>query len=158
MQVINRLGAGLFVNNSYSGSCVSTGGSSATNSDLRLASTKINLESPDVILIYMGSNDCVSISVQNFRTQYKVMLDKLKKLCPNAEIILCTLPTSNLYKEANKELFNEVITDYANSYNLKLVNLGDTDITNDLVDSAHPKRSGHTLIANKIISELFKED
>ncbi len=157
MQLINHLGAGLFVNNSYSGSCVSTG-SSGTNTDSRLASTVINSECPDVIIIYMGSNDCASsfVNLADFRSQYKVMLDKLKKLCPKAEIILCTLPISKLYKTENKTSYNQVITSYATNYNLKLVDLGNIDISNNLVDSAHPNRSGHTIIEKAIYESLFK--
>lgn len=158
MQVINNLGGGLFVNNSYSGSCVSTG-TSGTNTDSRLSSTIINKECPDVIIIYMGSNDCASkfVGIRDFRNEYKVMLDKLQKLCPNSEIILCTLAISKLYTVENQIEYNEVIRNYANNYNLKLIDLEKTDISNDLVDSAHPNRNGHNIFAKKVMELILEE-
>lgn len=160
MQVVNKLGAGMFINNSYSGSCVSSGtGDSATVNDKRLSTLVINGQTPDVIIIYMGSNDCGSkyVTDTQFKSSYRVMLDKVKKLCPNAEIILCTLPESNLYKEADRLVYNEIIEDYAKEYGLKLINLKNVDITGHLVDSAHPKKSGMTVVANRVLKDIVKE-
>ena len=158
MQVVNKLGTGMFINNSYSGSCVGTTGTSSSQHDVRLKELVINGQTPDVIIIYMGSNDCASQYVTDnaFKNAYRVMLDKIKVLCPDAEIILCTLPKSNLYTEANRVIYNEIIEDYAEEYNLKLINLKNVDITGHLVDSAHPKKSGMTVIANRVIKDLLK--
>ena len=158
MQVVNKLGAGLFVNNSYSGSCVSTTNSSATQNDSRLATTVFGEEKPDVIVIYMGSNDCASIFVdlQGFGPAYEKMLQKLQALCPDAEIVVCTLAKTIFYSSEDQAAYNEKIIEAANKYNATLLDLSDADISNHLVDSAHPKTSGMNIIASKVIEELLK--
>lgn len=158
MQVVNKLGAGLFVNNSYSGSCVSTTNSSATQNDSRLATTVFGEEKPDVIVIYMGSNDCASIYVdlQGFGPAYEKMLQKLQALCPDAEIVVCTLAKTIFYSSEDQAAYNEKIIEAANKYNATLLDLSDADISNHLVDSAHPKTSGMNIIASKVIEELLK--
>ena len=158
MQAVNKLGAGMFINNSYSGSCVGTTGTSSSQHDVRLKELVINGQTPDVIIIFMGSNDCASQYVTDaaFKNAYRVMLNKIKVLCPDAEIVLCTLPKSNLYTEENRVTYNEIIEDYAKEYDLKLINLKHVDITGHLVDSAHPKKSGMTVVANRVIKDLLK--
>lgn len=159
MQSINRLGGSLFINNSYSGSCVSTEGSSAATDDTRLSQLKIGHEQPEVILIYMGSNDCASIyvSLDSFQTAYQLMIAKLKKLCPHSEIIVCTLPTTLFYSKQNQNDYNQVILDCATEHNLKIIHLDELDISNHLVDSAHPLQSGMNLIAHKVVEDILKE-
>lgn len=158
MQAINQLGGNLFINNSYSGSCVSTGGSSAGTNDTRLSKLKVGNEQPDVIIIYMGSNDCASayVSLDSFQSAYKIMITKIKKLCPNSEIIVCTLPTTVFYSKQNQTDYNRVITECAAENNLKTIYLDEIDISNYLVDSAHPLKSGMTLIADKVVEYLLK--
>lgn len=157
MQTINKVGGLLFVNNSYSGSCVAAGGNSASSTDVRLATTIIQYERPDVILIYMGSNDAASSSVSesSFKNLYKVMIDKLKVLCPNSEIILMELPSSKLYSDTRKTAFNKIIGDYANEYGFKLITTGEIDIKPYLLDSAHPYTSGMTAIAEYLSGKLI---
>lgn len=158
MQAINQLGGNLFINNSYSGSCVSTGGSSAGTNDTRLSKLKVGNEQPDVIIIYMGSNDCASayVSLDSFQSAYKIMITKIKKICPNSEIIVCTLPTTVFYSKQNQTDYNRVITECAAENNLKTIYLDEIDISNYLVDSAHPLKSGMTLIADKVVEYLLK--
>lgn len=158
MQVVNSLGAGLFINNSYSGSCVGTTGTSSSQHDARLKELVINGQVPDVIIIYMGSNDCASkyVSDSAFDNGYRVMLDKIKVLCPDAEIILCNLPESKLYTEENRVIYNDIIAKYAKEYDLKLINLKNESIVDYLVDSAHPKKSGMSVIAKRILKEILK--
>ena len=158
MQVINKMGGTLFVNNSYSGSCVSGSASSATKLMSRLEYTQINGETPDVILIYMGSNDCASsgISSKSFDQDYSIMLENLKLLCPNSEIILLTLCTSPFYSVANQKTFNDIIKAKGEEFNLPVLDLQSASLDGHLVDSAHPKYSGMQVVANKIIEELNK--
>lgn len=159
MQSINRLGGSLFINNSYSGSCVSTGGSSAATNDTRLSQLKVGHEQPDVIFVYMGSNDCASIyvSLDSFQTAYQIMIAKLKKLCPHSEIIVCTLPTTLFYSKQNQDDYNQVILNCATEHNLKIIHLDELDISNHLVDSAHPLQSGMNLIADKVVEDILKQ-
>lgn len=156
MRTITALGGTLLINNSYSGTCVSSGNSNDTKNMSRLEHLVINGEAPDVILIYMGSNDCASsyVTVGQFDTGYKEMIDNLQTLCPNSEIVLCTLATSPFYTVTNQISYNEVIKKYASEYNLKLVDLASVSLEGHLVDSAHPGSTGMELIANEIIDEL----
>lgn len=163
MRVINNLGMKLLKNNSYSGSCVSAGtGASGTTNDSRLVELTKGTERPDIILIFMGANDCGSsnVSLQTFTSSYKVMLDKIQTICPESEIYLITLPASGLYTEDNRIKYNEVIESYAQSYNLPLIDLADLYTTTTykeyVVDSAHPNNAGMIRIADKIIDELLK--
>ncbi len=112
MQVVDRSGMELCRNASYSGSMVS--GQSLDNHDgayacgnqrvADLASEDGNR--PDVIVILMGTNDCISniplgaydgVSevqegyIQNFSEAYGLMLDKMRTRYPDAEIYCCTM-------------------------------------------------------------------
>ena len=160
MQAINKIGGTLFVNNSYSGTCVGDSSAHATKNDLRLKYTQINGQSPDVILIFMGSNDCASkyVTIDQFKSGYDQMLTKLQALCPESEIVLCTLPTSPFYsgKEVNHIEYNKIIREYATQYGLNVVNLEPISLSGHLVDSAHPNTSGMTVIAEQVVAELLK--
>ena len=165
MQVINKLGMKLLKNNSYSGTCVSSGtGSYSTVEDNRLKELLFGTEAPDIIIIFMGSNDCGSAYVKDetFKSSYKVMLDKIKVLCPNSEIFIMTLPPSMLYKEANRVNYNKVIRDYANEYELPIVEMDNTyngeDCTNFLVDSAHQNFAGMTKLAEAVIKGMLESE
>ena len=158
MQVINKMGGTLFANNSYSGSCVSGSATSATKYMDRLEYTQINGEAPDVILIYMGSNDCASggITAQMFDKDYSIMIENLQKLCPDSEIILMTLLTSPFYSASNQQEFNEIIIAKGKEFNLQVLDCSQASLAGHLVDSAHPAFSGMQVFANKVIEELNK--
>lgn len=163
MQVINKLGMKLLKNNSYSGTCVSSGtGNYSTVEDNRLKELLFGTEAPDIIIIFMGSNDCGSqyVKDETFKSSYKVMLDKIKVLCPNSEIYIMTLPPSKLYEEEDRVNYNKVIRDYANEYKLPIVEMNDAyngDIcTNYLVDSAHQNFAGMTKLANAVVKGMLE--
>lgn len=159
MQVINKVGGSLFLNNSYSGTCVADSSTNATENLSRLKYGILSGQAADVIIIYMGSNDCASkyVTLDAFTKGYKKMLDNLQTIAPNSEIILCTLATSPFYTNENRISYNEVIENYGNQYNLKVIDLTSVNLSNHLVDSAHPNTSGMNLIAEKIVSDLLKE-
>ena len=163
MRVINNLGMKFHKNNSYSGSCVSTGtGSSGTTNDARLKELLKGTTAPDIILILMGANDCGSsnVSLSTFKDSYKIMLDKIKVLCPDSEIYLINLQTSGLYELDEQEKYNAVIGEYAEQYNLPLVdisNLYTKDTYKDyVVDSCHPNKAGMIAMSDLIISEMLE--
>ena len=163
MRVINNLGMKFHKNNSYSGSCVSTGtGSSGTTHDTRLKELLKGTTAPDIILILMGANDCGSsnVSLSTFKDSYKIMLDKIKVLCPDSEIYLINLQTSGLYELDEQEKYNAVIGEYAEQYNLPLVdisNLYTKDTYKDyVVDSCHPNKAGMIAMSDLIISEMLE--
>lgn len=159
MQAFNKIGASLFINNSYSGSCVAAGGSSSSNNINRLQELVVSNQYADVIVIFMGSNDCndrSGVTASNFEKQYREMLEKIATLCENAEVILCTLPDSNLYSDERQIEFNKIITNIAGDNNLKVVSLDKVNLTPHLIDSAHPGTSGMTAIAEQVVKDLLK--
>ena len=163
MQVINQLGMKLLKNNSYSGTCVSEGtGSNSTVQDSRLKELLFGTETPDIIIIFMGSNDCGSqyVKLETFKSSYKVMLDKIQALCPNSEIYIMTLPPSKLYTESDRVEYNKVIRDYATEYKLPLVEMNDTyngqNCSDFLVDSAHQNLAGMTKLAEAVVKGLLE--
>ena len=157
MQVVNKMGGTLFVDNAYSGSCVSGAASSATKLMSRLEYTTISGETPDVILIYMGSNDCAGgITAESFDVDYSKMIENLQILCPNSEIILMTLLTSPFYEASDQKEFNNIIKSKAEAFNLALLDCANASLAGHLVDSAHPAYSGMQVFANKVIEELNK--
>ena len=165
MQVINQLGMKLLKNNSYSGTCVSSGtGQNSTVEDSRLKELLFGTEQPDIIIIFMGSNDCGSqyVKLETFKSSYKVMLDKIQVLCPNSEIYIMTLPPSKLYTESDRVEYNKVIRDYATQYNLPLVEMNDTyngdNCSNYLVDSAHQNLAGMTKLAEAVVKGLLESE
>lgn len=163
MQVINNLGMKLLKNNSYAGSCVSSGtGSSSATNDERLAELLDGDIKPDIILIYMGANDCASsnVSLTMFDSSYKIVIDKIQKMCPDSQIYLINLPYSKMYNDTDRDKYNEVIKKYADSYKLPLLDITTAfqkDTVGDyLVDSAHPNKKGMKLMSDKIIMDLLK--
>ena len=110
----------------------------------------------------MGSNDAgsQSVTLDMFKTSYKVMLDKIKVLCPNAEIYLITLPPSKLYTDANRVSYSEVIANYGKEYNLPVVDMSNAyngaNVSDFLVDSAHQNLAGMTKVAESVVKGMLK--
>ena len=158
MRVINKLGGTLFVNNSYSGTCVADGSVNATKNRSRIMYNLLNGVAADVILIFMGANDTAasSITPDTFKSGYVAMLQHIKDLCPKSEIILLTLPSTSFYSESRLISMNNVIRSLATLNSLKLVELQGVSLDGHKVDSAHPDSSGMELIAEGIINGLIK--
>lgn len=107
-QLIDAAGGRLLVNDSFSGSMVSSIWSdddvSCACGDRRTSSLGENGEAPDVILIFMGINDrghgvkleptCAAEkgSTAVFSEAYRLMLDKIRSNYPRAQIVCLTLP------------------------------------------------------------------
>ena len=162
MQVINKLGMKLLKNNSWGGSCVSSGtGSSSTTNDARLKELLFGAELPDIIIIFMGANDCGSTNVkkETFDESYKVMLDKIKVLCPNSEIYIMTLPTLGMYEDDVKEEYNEIIRKYAKDYKCGLIELTHlytkATYSNYSLDAGHPNKAGMIKISEQVIKDML---
>ena len=152
----NKLGASIFSNNSISGSCV-YGGSTATQSQGRIAFTIYNDEMPDYVFIYMGSNDAsANFSKEQFDGAYRKMIDNIKSIAPETEIILITLAESNLYTNETRTLYNQIIKEAAIEYELEVVDLSDVSLKDSLIDKAHPHYAGMKKMADAILSKLVK--
>lgn len=103
MKIINALGMTLNLNNSWSGSRVTTTNGSDSSGVNRASNLGTN---PDVIIVYMGINDFnneVGLGTYDgngtfptvtttFREAYAIMLDKIMTAYPTSEIWCATLP------------------------------------------------------------------
>lgn len=166
MQVINKLGGTLFVNNSYSGSCVSNKGSKASTMYMeRCESTVLQGEAPDVILIYMCSNDASTTTGTSatFLSAYRQMLNNLKELAPNAEVILLTPPETGLTDADDIVTFKTGISQMGTEFNYRVLDMSslcflykESEGIRYLLDSAHFNLLGHTKFAEKIFNYLSK--
>ena len=109
MKLIRALGMSLKLNNSWSGSRVTTtNGDAGAGCMTRCQNLGTN---PDVIIVYMGINDfnnevplgtydgsgSFPTATTTFREAYAIMLKKILTAYPNAEVWVCTLP----YDERN---------------------------------------------------------
>lgn len=158
MKTINALGGTLFINNSYSGSCVSTGTSASTSND-RLAKLVNGNDAPDYIMIYMGSNDCAAvINTSVFKKAYSLMMTKIFALAPNTKLILFTLPISNLYSNDLRLEYNRVIRELAEEYDQQLIELEDFNLIPNLLDGAHPTRAGMIALSEVIVEQLRRSE
>lgn len=141
-KLIDDLGAGLLINNSWSGSRVTT-----TNGDESSACVRCeNLgDNPDVIIVYIGINDFnneVALGTYNgsgvfptdtttFREAYAIMLNKILTKYKTSEVWVCTLPYCERNgdmtfpeKNANNVLlndFNNAIRELADLFGVKIL-------------------------------------
>jgi len=120
--LIDFFGGELLVNNSYSGSRVSGRLASAGNSDERTSGLHLGEVQPDVIIVYLGTNDydygvkphfygTVLLGDEHedlklFDYAYKTMLYKIRNNYPNAEIWCIPLYNSRI-KGSDKPEFSE---------------------------------------------------
>lgn len=168
MQLLSAVGGKLFVNNSYGGTCC-YGGSEPTNSDSRLSHLVVNNQYADYTVVYMGNNDCAgnvnypeSYNATTFENAYRTQLEKIKALCPNTKIIVCTMAQSKLFVQETRDQYNEIIRSLANEFDCQIIELEDVDLRepiNDvplIVDSGHPSMLGMQLLTKQIISEMLK--
>ena len=162
MQFINHYGMKLLANNSWSGSAVSGSAASAAQNKERLEHLFIGDVTPDVILIFMGANDAPSpyISLTQFDDSYGKMIQNIKEMSPNSEIIICTLPSISFYSENAQAEYNEVIKKHANNNGLTILDFEKAftrqESSNYLVDSAHPNMAGMNKLAKVAINDLIK--
>lgn len=158
MRVINGVGGTLFVNNSYSGTCVADNSSNATKNLSRMKYCMLGGKAPDVILIFMGANDCASGAINDtmFDSGYELMLGHLRELCPSSEVVLLTLPSTAFYSKDKQTTFNNIIKSKATKYNLGFVDVSGVSLDGHKVDSAHPNAEGMRLVAEGILKGLIK--
>lgn len=180
-QVIEELKGELLVNNSISGSMVCKHKDclipSYSCSDERTSSLSNNATLPDVIMVYMGTNDWghgMKLTPENemekddlsiFSVAYETMLKKLKENYKNAEIWCFTLSVSG-YKNGKGisfpyefggvhiEKYCNVIRECAQSYNCRIIDLYRYAEPFDTVDGFHPNASGMEKIAKGVLCQL----
>lgn len=186
-KVIGFFGGELLVNNSWSGSRVTKLKDKeqlfpSGCSDERTAALHINTVKPDVILVYLGTNDWAfgaktgnetrilgEDSNELFDEAYDRMLKKLKSNYPKSEIWCCTLCETHIskrpdfqfphkYAGIHIEEYNDIIRKVVRRHNCKLVDLYDYRMAYDSIDGSHPTNTGMNTIATMIIRSMVGAD
>lgn len=148
MQFINQCGMVLHSNASVSGSCCSTGARQDRVSACKQERIDLLAKSgkaPDVIVVYMGTNDFVngvplgtwdgSLTLpetdDTFREAYALMLNRIITTYPKARVLCCTLQHTatksteyrcvDTYKDVLKADYNEAIRRIARLFNCEVV-------------------------------------
>lgn len=178
-KIINFFGGELLVNNSWSGSRVTKLPDSSSLfpsgcSDERTSRLHINNVKPDIVIIYLGTNDwCFGAvmeknkhkkkgNLEYFDTAYYKMLKNVKTNYPNAEIWCCTLNSTfmsnnpsfvfpEIYNGNNINDYNKIIHDIVIEQKCKLIDLYSVKIPYDSIDATHPNINGMNILAQNII-------
>ncbi len=195
-KVIEYFGGELLVNDAYSGSRVSelpnhayrtrspddfmvrfpSGISSRRVENLRKGRMK-----PDVIIIYMGTNDygygvpiscyrsdATMVSYENkyFDIAYETMLKAVCDRYPKTEIWCCTLCPGHVKGAAGSTFpyhlhgipfaaYNQVILDVAEKYRCKVVDFSKYQFEYEAMDGTHPTAVGMSQIADVVKHEML---
>ena len=176
--VIDYFGGELLVNNAWSGSLVSKqpeqdGLFPSACSDERTSALHVGERMPDVILIYLGTNDWgFGVSVENganacetFASAYRMMLRKLKSNYPHSQIWCCTLSTTYrsdnpdykfnpTYGGTHMEVYNDVIRQAAREYQCDIADIYHCQTPCDTIDGLHPNASGMRTLAAEVIRSI----
>ena len=185
-KVIDFFGGELHVNNSWSGSRVTKLPNQDTLfpsgcSDERTGGLHIGEVMPDVIIVYLGTNDwafgtAVEAEQGNYEDNdtffafaYRDMLAKVKRNYPNAEVFCCTL--NETYMSAKPsfrfpyshggihiERYNAVIRDTAKKVGCKVIELFDNHIPYDAVDGTHPTVAGMNTLATLMLRGMCNSE
>ncbi len=184
-KVIAFCGGELLVNNSWSGSRVTKLPGSeklfpSGCSDERTSALHIKSVMPDVIIIYLGTNDWafgVRASKNSqflhtdqnelFTVAYERMLKKIRKNYPKSEIWCCSLSETFMGKNPNFkfphtyagthiEEFNTIIQNICLNNKCKFIDIYNQKMPYDSIDGSHPTRDGMNTIATAVIKELIK--
>lgn len=179
-QVISFFGGKLLVNNSYSGSKVSSAEASFPSgvNEERIKALAIGEKTPDVIIVNLGFNDWASGTELNatlknkplssfFDYSYYNMLIRIGKLYPKAEIWCCTLGETFISGNSSFtfpqerhgthiEKFNEVIRNAAIVKGRKLADVYKCGKI-DTIDGSHPNANGMHTIAKAVCYSISEK-
>ena len=157
-------------------------GECAGCSEVRIASLTRDGNTPDIVLILLGTNDYNAGktlgswtehsaipsegTIGNFSSAYALMLHKIKTALPNARIFCCTILQRNFSfpeKTISVKDYNDVIKKMASIFGCDVIDtyacgMNRYNISSLTVDNAlHPNAAGHKLVADKIITELISK-
>ena len=180
--IIKVLGGELLVDNAWSGSLVSKLPQceieSYGASDARTAFLGDNGLSPDVIMVYIGTNDWgwnVKVypseeeksDISVFSVAYNEMLSKIKRNYPEAEVWRYTLCYSDSMLQKNFTLPFAEITGTIDEYSrairacasenaCRLLDLCRNKVGYTTIDDLHPDKNGMKMIADVALAELTR--
>lgn len=186
-KVISFFGGELLVNNSWSGSKVTKSAEQSQLfpsgcSDERTSSLHINDVKPDVILVFLGTNDWAfgaktgnetnipgEDNNEIFESAYHNMLLKLIRNYPQSEIWCCTLSETIIsanpdfrfphkYAGTHIDVYNEIIRKMAWKNKCRIIDLCNYKIPYDSIDGFHPTDCGMETIARIVIREMAGQE
>lgn len=186
-KVISYFGGELLVNNSWSGSRVTKLSNREDSfpsgcSDERTSALHINDVYPDVIIVYLGTNDwAVGADTGNevrilgtedneiFSYAYENMLKKLKSNYPKSEIWCCTLSETYISKKSDFvfphshagihiEEYNTIIREIVRENGCNLIDLYSYKMPYDSLDGSHPTSEGMDTIAEMVIRSMLNSE
>ena len=158
-QVIQRMGWKLERNNSWSGSTIcNTGYNDADYTHRSFITRMTSLGSPDVILIFGGTNDAWSgapvgeymysgwrrADLYTFRPALAYLLDGLQEHYPTAQLVFIS---NNDLKESITKSIHEI----CRHYGVQVIQLEGIE-----KQSGHPNQKGMTQIADQVVKALKK--
>lgn len=161
-QVVQNTGFKLLMNNSSSGSQV-TSGSDAAQTDNRLAYLEKDNKTPDILVIYMGTNDLTrGIASISFKNAYITMINKIREKYDDVEIYIINLP-SNTYQndfETRRREFNGILLDIANEYKLTYIDaakaINEDNVKECMYAGAHLNSKGMKILSD-LVSQIINE-
>ena len=185
-QVIDFFGGELLVNDSWSGSRVTklpgqhelfpSGCSDQRTSHLHMRGVR-----PDVILVYLGTNDWANAVrpmedggvtdewYSVFETAYRRMLQKLRANYPDAELWCCTLCSTYMSTDPafvfpesvggiSIEVYNDIIRRTAVLEGGRLIDLYAYHLPYDAIDGSHPTKTGMERLAKLVLREMLGKE
>jgi lysophospholipase L1-like esterase len=178
-KVISYCGGHLLVNNSWSGGWVSKWPGSedlypAGCSDRRIEELTAKGIDPDVIIVFMGTNDwgygaCRKDleGMEYFPNAYDEMIRKIKKRFPMSEIWCCTLNEAEstskwctytpILNGVHINFYNDIIQSVCEKYCCRFININSHGKPYTAHDGAHPDVEGMKTLASLIITEIERE-
>jgi lysophospholipase L1-like esterase len=171
-QVIESLGGKLLKNNSWSGCFVANPNNMDVQScgcdERRLTSLGDGNIVPDVIIVFMGTNDRgwvkvsynTSDSITCFDGAYAYMLKRLKELYTTAEIWCMTFRCQDKYNLAKGgnciDSHSQAVRDCAAKFGCKLIDLFNYPPYDVYDGNIHPDKQGMKDIAEIVLKEIEK--
>lgn len=175
-QVLNELQLSLCVNNSCDAGRV-TETNDLPDGVVRASElARDNGTSPDVIVVYLGTNDLAADEEDvpfdkdtvydgiGFIQSYDDMIDEIRRTCPYANIFVCTLLPEGRNNEEELLEYNEAIREIANDKGVTVIDLyADSGITRAnylqyVIDQGtlcvHPNEAGMDLITDTVVKAL----
>lgn len=179
-KVIDHFGGILFINHSISGSCVAKlpgcdNPFPSGCSHRRVLELSRGCVDPDVILVYMGTNDWgygtfakKKEKTEGFAFAYRDMVLKMRQRFPRAEIWCCSLNVSFVSAhpefvfdpvcgDEHIEVYNRTISDICKKYGFRYLDMYSHGIPYDTCDGVHPNAAGMETLAKLCILEAEKE-
>lgn len=172
-QVIDGLGGELCVNNSYSGSVVVGMGVKPACSEQRCGGLHRENSAPDLVLIYMGTNDRgyeVEIGLDEpnnalkFYGAYRLMLKQIKDNYPSVRILCATLSVGYVKGRENittsssfmqdVDMYNDAIRLAVKEKGCELVDIALSGERYETFDGTHPTKEGHDTLAKLWLREV----